>query len=210
MRNSWPSEFVLPPPVLPPPPMRRTLHGQRNMWSSWLLKRMPRPPTPPPLPLTKRHNISHTTKGRKGRGREGEKEGWGRKKGLSRFSSQPTSRASCLLILRSCSSSQARLPSPHPVRVRPSPSHDVAPTIHPALTKVKRALKRPKSRRRERAKSRSSLVRGHRNCRWKNAYFILSFVRHRARGEKKKCKISCAVVIIIVRVGSMTAYTALP
>ena len=143
------SSSSLLPPVLPPPPMRRTLHGQRNMWSSWLLKRMPRPPTPP-LPLTKRHNISHTTKGRKGRGGEGE-GGWGRKKGLSRFSSQPTSRASCLLILRSCSSSQARLPSPHPVRVRPSPSHDVAPTIHPALTKVKRALKRPKSRRRERA-----------------------------------------------------------
>ena len=168
MRNSWPSEFVLPPPSGPPSPSSNAAHVARTTeYVEQLVVKTNASAANAAAAADKTPQYITHDEGTK-RKREG---GWGRKKGLSRFSSQPTSRASCLLILRSCSSSQARLPSPHPVR--PSPSHDVAPTIHPALTKVKRALKRPKSRRKERAKSRSSLVRGHRNCRWKNAYFIL-------------------------------------
>ena len=142
MRNSWPSELVLPPSLSPP--MRRTLYGQRNMWSSWLLKRMPRPrpPPPPPLPLTKRHNISHTTKGRKGREREGGERG-GKKERLKSFQ-QPTNEAGKLPAYSSELLKLAQLPCPsiHPVPSDAAPS--IHPSIHPPLTKPQRTLICPK------------------------------------------------------------------
>ena len=159
--------------------MRRTLYGQRNMWSSWLLKRMPRPP-PPPLPLTKRHNISHTTKGRKGREREGGERG-GKKERLKSFQ-QPTNEAGKLPAYSSELLKLARLPCPS---IHPVPS-DAAPSIHPSP--LDKATENSDLSEEDEVKVKFRPGRGHRNCRGKTLISSCrSFVIAR-EGRKRSVK----------------------